>query len=82
MNDSFNHKSDLHPSGIDEVEDSFDNLFESEDFDLEDSSDEFDDEDFCDRDESTKLWAINDETLFWTIETVQDLVDMSPVKCF
>ncbi|KAG5580580.1 hypothetical protein H5410_051207 [Solanum commersonii] len=54
--------------------DGLDKLFEVEDFNSGNGTDDADDDgdfdfdDGSDRDESTKLWAIQDETQFWTTE--------------
>uniref|UniRef100_A0A0V0I695 Putative ovule protein n=1 Tax=Solanum chacoense TaxID=4108 RepID=A0A0V0I695_SOLCH len=77
VNEYFNQTGDdgeVNDDDYFEHYDGLDKLFEVEDFNSGNGTDDADDDgyfdfdDGSDRDESTKLWAIQDETQFWTTE--------------
>ncbi|MCD7455041.1 hypothetical protein HAX54_026918 [Datura stramonium] len=75
VNEYFNQKADdndeIEEDDYFEQSDGLDKLFELEDFNSGNGKDDDGDFDFgdgSDCDESTKLWAIQDETQFWTTE--------------
>ncbi|XP_060208939.1 protein WHAT'S THIS FACTOR 1, chloroplastic [Lycium barbarum] len=67
VNEYFNQTDEVEDNDYFEHSDGLDKLFEVEDYNSGDDGD-FGFEDGTDYDESTKLWAIQDETQFWTTE--------------